>query len=172
MMVTNVITNIVENTLNLEDTNNNIITNEFINTSILINNRNIGEFNLITNMSFSPDGQSLVFINIDTNDMMQLYVRGNMLGSYDNIYTYQYSKDSKNFAYGVSSNNISFIILNNKKINENFDYSHIYSELSDYIKLYFNEAGGKNPRLAFIHTDCSCVTHPAVLRTPTILVSF
>lgn len=144
MMVTNVITNIVENTLNFTDTNNNlIVTNEFINTSILINNRNIGEFNLITNMSFSPDGQSLVFINIDTNDMMQLYVKGNMLGSYDNVYTYQYSKDSKNFAYGVNSNNISFIILNNKRINEDYNkINNIY--FSDNNELVYNAS--KNDR--------------------------
>lgn len=137
MMVTNVITNIAENILDFGESNNNIITNEFINTSILINNRNIGEFNLITNMSFSPDGQSLIFINIDTNNMMQLYVRGNMIGSYDNIYTYQYSKDSKNFAYGVSSNNISFIILNNKKINEEYNkINNIY--FSDNNELVYN----------------------------------
>lgn len=42
------------------------------------------------------------------------------------------------------------IAINNKKINENFDYSHIYSELSDYEKLYFNEAINKliNEKLA------------------------
>lgn len=125
MTVTNVITNIRYNELTelpkASDITNDIITNKFIMTSVIINGRNYGEFNLVTNMSFSPDGKTLVFMNINTNDTMQLYVGGNMIAEYDIINNYKYSDDSTLFAYSAMSNDVSFLVLNGRKLPRNYD---------------------------------------------------
>ncbi|WP_300368510.1 hypothetical protein [Brachyspira sp.] len=125
MTVTNVITNIRYNELSsippATDNTNTIMTNEFIMTSIIINGRNYGEFNLVTNMSYSPDGKTLVFINVNTNNTMQLYIGGNMTTNYDIIHNYKYSDDSKLFAYSAQTNNVSFLIVNGKRLPRNYD---------------------------------------------------
>ena len=125
MVVTNVITNIRYNELpNLPaaaDSTNSIISNEFIMTSVIANGRNYGEFNLVTNMSFSPDGKTLVFININSNNTMQLYVGGNMTTNYDMIHNYKYSDDSKILAYSAQTNNVSFLVVNGKRLPRTFD---------------------------------------------------
>ncbi|MDA1468213.1 hypothetical protein OGZ02_04995 [Brachyspira hyodysenteriae] len=59
---------------------------------------------LVTNMSFSPDGKTLVFVNINSNNTMQLYVGGNMTTNYDMIHNYKYSDDSKILAYSAQTN--------------------------------------------------------------------
>ncbi|KLI25484.1 PD40 domain-containing protein [Brachyspira hyodysenteriae] len=125
MVVTNVITNIRYNELPdlpaAADSTNSIITNEFIMTSVVANGRNYGEFNSVTNMSFSPDGKTLVFVNINSNNTMQLYVGGNMTTNYDMIHNYKYSDDSKILAYSAQTNNVSFLIVNGKRLPRNFD---------------------------------------------------
>lgn len=125
MTVTNVITNIRYNELTsipaAADNTNIIITNESIMTSVIINGRNYGEFNLVTNMSYSPDGKTLVFINVNTNNTMQLYIGGNVTANYDIIHNYKYSDDSKLFAYSAQTNNVSFLILNGKRLPRNYD---------------------------------------------------
>ena len=129
MTVTNVITNIRYNEIPSippaarasEDTNNMIITNEFIMTTVIANGRNYGEYNLVTNMSFSPDGKTLVFVNINTNNTMQLYVGGNMTTNYDAINNYKYSDDSTLFAYSAQTNNVSFLVLNGRRLPRNYD---------------------------------------------------
>ncbi|WP_416487716.1 hypothetical protein [Brachyspira hyodysenteriae] len=125
MVVTNVITNIRYNELPdlpaAADSTNSIITNEFIMTSVVANGRNYGEFNSVTNMSFSPDGKTLVFVNINSNNTMQLYVGGNMTTNYDMIHNYKYSGDSKILAYSAQTNNVSFLIVNGKRLPRNFD---------------------------------------------------
>lgn len=125
MTVTNVITNIRYNEIPslppASDTSNAIITNEFIMTSVIANGRNYGEFNLVTNMSFSPNGKTLVFINVNTNNTMQLYVGGNMTTNYDIIHNYKYSDDSSILAYGAQTNGVSFIILNGRRLLNNYD---------------------------------------------------
>ncbi|MBW5381557.1 hypothetical protein, partial [Brachyspira hampsonii] len=125
MVVTNVITNIRYNELTelpaAPEFTNSIISNEFIMTSVIANGRNYGEFNSVTNMSFSPDGKTLVFININTNNTMQLYVGGNMTTNYDMIHNYKYSLDSTIFAYSAQTNNVSFLIVNGKRLPRNFD---------------------------------------------------
>ena len=125
MMVTNVITNIISNELAslppAADNTNLIITNEFIMTSVIANGRNYGEFNMVTNMSFSPDGKTLVFINVNTNNTMQLYVGGNMTTNYDVIHNYKYSDDSKFFVYGAQTNGVSFVMLNGRRLPRNYE---------------------------------------------------
>ncbi|MEI0563462.1 hypothetical protein [Brachyspira pulli] len=123
--VTNVITNIVYNEIPslppAAESTNNIVTNEFIMTSVIANGRNYGEFNLVTNMSFSPNGKTLVFVSINSNDTMQLYVGGNMTTNYDMIHNYKYSDDSSILAYGAQTNGVSFIVVNGKRIPKNYD---------------------------------------------------
>ena len=124
MTVTNVITNIRYTeipSLPAAEKAENIITNEFIMTSVIANGRNYGEFNLVTNMSFSPDGKTLVFVNINTNGSMQLYVGGNVSTNYDIIHNYKYSDDSKILAYGAQTNGVSFIMINGKRLPRNYD---------------------------------------------------
>lgn len=125
MVVTNVITNIRYNELPellaAADSTNSIITNEFIMTSVVANGRNYGEFNSVTNMSFSPDGKTLVFVSVNSNNTMQLYVGGNMTTNYDMIHNYKYSDDSKILAYSAQTNNVSFLIVNGKRLPRNFD---------------------------------------------------
>ena len=124
MTVTNVITNIRYNELTAlppAASPTNIITNEYIMTSIIANGRNYGEFNMITNLSFSPNGKTLVFISVNSNNTMQLYVGGNMTTNYDMIHNYKYSDDSKFLAYGAQTNGVSFIIVNGKRLPRNYD---------------------------------------------------
>ena len=90
-------------------------------TSLILNGRNLGEYNLITNMSFSPDGKTLLFIDIDTNENLSFHVGGETITNYDNILLYKYSADSKSFAYAAQTNGNSFIILNGKRLNKDFN---------------------------------------------------
>ena len=119
MIITNIITNFIS--LQTPELSQENITNEPIMTSLILNGRNFGEYNLITNMSFSPDGKTLAFINIDTNEKMQLYIGGNAITNYDIIHAFKYSEDSKSFVYAAKTNGISFIILNGKRLNKDFD---------------------------------------------------
>lgn len=125
MMVTNVITNIRYNELPslppAADATNIIASNEFIMTSVIANARNYGEFNMVTNMSFSPNGKTLVFINVNTNNTMQLYVGGNMTTNYDVIHNYKYSDDSKLLVYGAQTNGVSFVVLNGRRLPRNYE---------------------------------------------------
>ena len=76
---------------------------------------------MVTNLSFSPNGKTLVFINVNTNNTMQLYVGGNMTTNYDIIHNYKYSDDSSILAYGAQTNGVSFIILNGRRLLNNYD---------------------------------------------------
>ena len=117
--ITNIITNFMP-----EQTNElltNFITNEYTTISLILNGRNFGEYDFITNMSFSPDGKTLLFIDIDTNENLSFHVGGETITNYDNILLYKYSDDSKNFVYAAQNDGISFIILNGKRLNKDFD---------------------------------------------------
>lgn len=113
-------TNIITNFITIEQIPD-YTTNENIMTSLILNGRNFGEYNLITNMSFSPDGKTLTFINIDTNENMSLYIGGEATTNYDKIHLYKYSDNSKSFVYAAQTNGISFIVLNGKRLNKDFN---------------------------------------------------
>ncbi|WP_300747718.1 hypothetical protein [uncultured Brachyspira sp.] len=123
--VTNIITNIRYNELSslppASDISNTITYNESIMTSVIANGRNYGNFNSVTNMSFSPNGKTLVFININTNNTMQLYAGGNITPNYDIIHNYKYSEDGSIFAYSAQTNGVSFIVLNGKRLPKNYN---------------------------------------------------
>lgn len=119
LTITNIITNFMSE--QIDELSTNFITNENIMTSLILNGRNFGEYDLITNMSFSPDGKTLVFIDIDTNENLSFHVGGETITNYDNILLYKYSDDSKIFSYAAQTNRISFIILNGKRLNKDFD---------------------------------------------------
>ena len=119
MIVTNIITNFIS--LQMPEIPQENITNAPIMTSLILNGRNLGEYNLITNMSFSPDGKTLLFIDIDTNENLSFHVGGETITNYDNILLYKYSADSKSFAYAAQTNGNSFIILNGKRLNKDFN---------------------------------------------------
>ena len=119
MTITNIITNFMP-----EQTNElltNFITNEHTTISLILNGRNFGEYDFITNMSFSPDGKTLLFIDIDTNENLSFHVGGETITNYENILLYKYSDDSSVFSYAAQTNGISFIILNGKRLNKDFD---------------------------------------------------
>ena len=119
MTITNIITNFMP-----EQTNElltNFITNEHTTISLILNGRNFGEYDFITNMSFSPDGKTLLFIDIDTNENLSFHVGGETITNYDNILLYKYSDDLKVFSYAAQTNGISFIVLNGKRLNKDFD---------------------------------------------------
>ena len=119
MTITNIITNFMP-----EQTNElltNYITNENTKISLILNGRNLGEYDFITNMYFSPDGKTLLFVDIDTNDNLSFHVGGETITNYDNILLYKYSADSKSFAYAAQTNGNSFIILNGKRLNKDFN---------------------------------------------------
>ncbi len=133
VMVTNVITNIVSHNLDIpfdESSSNINITNEFVSSSIIVNNINYGNFDFITNISFSPNGRTLLFVSIDTNNTQRLFVGGNSTTNYDNILLYKYSDDSKNLAYAVLDNDEAFIVLNGRRL------SDVYENIND---LYFSK---------------------------------
>ena len=140
MTITNIITNFMP-----EQTNElltNFITNEQTTISLILNGRNFGEYDFITNMSFSPDGKTLLFIDIDTNDNLSFHVGGETITNYDNILLYKYSDDSKNFVYAAQTNGISFIILNGKILNKYFDnVNEIY--FSSNNNLVYNATKGE-----------------------------
>lgn len=115
MTITNIITNINESMTKPN------ITNETIASSLILNGRNLGEYDFITNMSFSPNGETLIFINVDANEKSSLYAGGNPTEYYDTIHAYKYSDDSSSFAYAARTNGISFIILNGRRLNKDFD---------------------------------------------------
>ena len=119
MIITNIITNFIS--LQMPEISQENITNAPIMTSLILNGRNLGEYNLITNMSFSPDGKTLLFIDIDTNENLSFHVGGETITNYDNILLYKYSADSKSFAYAAQTNGNSFIILNGKRLNKDFN---------------------------------------------------
>lgn len=120
MTVTNIVTNFIT-TERLAELTPDYASNENIMTSLILNGRNFGEYNLITNMSFSPNGKTLAFINIDTNENMSLYIGGESTTNYDKIHLYKYSDDSKSFAYAAQTNGNSFIVLNGKRLNKDFN---------------------------------------------------
>ena len=140
MTITNIITNFMP-----EQTNElltNFITNEHTTISLILNGRNFGEYDFITNMSFSPDGKTLLFIDIDTNENLSFHVGGETITNYDNILLYKYSDDSKNFVYAAQTNGISFIVLNGKRLNKDFDnINEIY--FSSNNNLVYNATKGE-----------------------------
>ncbi|TKZ36319.1 hypothetical protein [Brachyspira catarrhinii] len=140
MTITNIITNFMP-----EQTNElltNFITNENTTISLILNGRNFGEYDFITNMSFSPDGKTLVFIDIDTNENLSFHVGGDTITNYDNIILYKYSDDSKNFVYAAQTNGISFIVLNGKRLSKDFDnINEIYFSSSN--NLVYNAIRGE-----------------------------
>ena len=119
MTITNIITNFMPEQTN--ELSTNFITNEYTTISLILNGRNFGEYDFITNMSFSPDGKTLLFIDIDTNENLSFHVGGETITNYDNILLYKYSDDSKVFSYAAQTGGISFIILNGKRLNKDFD---------------------------------------------------
>ena len=119
MTITNIITNFMPEQTN--ELSTNFITNEHTTISLILNGRNFGEYDFITNMSFSPDGKTLLFIDIDTNENLSFHVGGETITNYDNILLYKYSDDSKVFSYAAQTDGISFIVLNGKRLNKDFD---------------------------------------------------
>lgn len=148
MTVTNIITNFITME-RIPELSPDYTTNENIMTSLILNGRNFGEYNLITNMSFSPDGKTLAFINIDTNENMSLYIGGESTTNYDTIHLYKYSDDSKSFVYAAQTNGISFIVLNGKRLNKDFNnIKELY--FSSNNNLVYNATKGERE---YIFTD-------------------
>lgn len=113
--ITDIMTNVVISTV---DISTNIInTNEITKTSVFLNGRMYGEYDVITNMSFSPDSKNLLFVVVNTNDNLYgISISGTLTQYYNEVYSYKYSPDSKYFVYGAKTNNTAFIVLNGKRL--------------------------------------------------------
>lgn len=136
------ITNIVNNKLDIYT--NYVYTNDLIKTAIFLNGRMYGEYDNITNMRFSPEDKSLLFVTLNTNDnLYRISVGGALTENYNDVYLYEYSEDGSLFAYGVKTNNTAFIILNGRRLPDSYNSINNFYFSSNNNFVYNVEVDGR-----------------------------
>ena len=63
-------------------------------------------------MSFSPDGKTLLFIDIDTNENLSFHVGGETITNYDNILLYKYPINYTNFIRNANESKYQYRAYN------------------------------------------------------------